>query len=57
MADTIKDALAEKTLKDLVKKPKVKEVKEPKLTKAKVEECIELLKEVEVNNGHFGVSE
>jgi transglutaminase/protease-like cytokinesis protein 3 len=56
MADTIKDTLKDKTLKDLeVVKPS-QEVVEVKLTKKKVEEVIELLKDVENNNGHLGIA-
>jgi hypothetical protein len=56
MADTIKDTLKDKQLEDL-EVVKVKPANdEPKLTKGKVEEVILLLKEVEKNNGHLGVS-
>jgi len=57
MADVIETTIKAKQLADLVKeKPAVGHL-EPKITKAKVEEVIELLKEVERHNGHFGVAE
>jgi hypothetical protein len=52
----IEDVLATKKLEDL-KVPEPAPAPSPRLTKKKVEMAIELLKEVEKNNGHIAIAQ
>jgi hypothetical protein len=52
----IEDVLATKKLEDL-KVPEPAPTPLPELTKEKVEKAIELLKEVEKNNGHIAIAQ
>lgn len=56
MTKIITDVLKDKKLEDLVKVEAEKPATKPNFTTVKVEECIGLLKEIEVNNGYMGVS-
>jgi len=46
-----------KTLQDLVKEKPAVEASEPKMTAKLVDEAVELLKEVEQNNGYGGIAQ
>jgi len=55
MSDVIKNVLAKKQLADLVPE-KPQRAPLPELTPEKVEAAVELLKEVEKNNGHIAIA-
>lgn len=56
MHKTIKDVLATKTLEDF-QKPEPAPRSEPSVTKAKVEEAVTLLLDVEANNGFVSIAQ